>query len=405
MGNQMKSIPRILFLAPMLLAGCAASSEVAASKADKAETRANASVTIHLDKDAQEAIGLEFQKVARQPVPLTLQTTGWLLTPPGHQSVVKAATTGFYVSESADSRIEIGMNVSKGERLGTLRVFLSPQEEAQLVVAKEEADTLINQALVSKRLAEGQLHALESSEAKGVVSGTRILELQEIVQRNQIAYDEARERLPFLPTEPYADRLELRSVPIDSPIAGRITDVHAASRQFVVLGDPLWTVADWSTLWVRVPVFEGDAPHVVKDQSATLFQPGGASSQTAVAVPASQPTEPGRRTVDLLYQVENSNVTLRPGQAVSIDLPLGETRELVVVPRAAIVWDGMGNTWVYTRTGPETFRRVRVELGSGVDAMVAVERGLNEGDEIVCVGVQSLYGEEFKGQLQAEEVD
>ena len=400
---QLKHVTILLVL--WFLIGCHGAGDEAAPHEDEAAHAGGVRGVVHLAADAQVAIGLETQTAARQPMPHTLEAHGWLVTPPGQEAVVKASTTGFYQPVSETTLPEVGAIVSRGDRLGTLQVFVSPQEESQLVIAKEEADVVMNQALVSKRLAEEQLVKLEGEGATSAVAGTRLIDLREIVQRNQVAYEEARERLPCLPSEPYAGKLELRAVPVDSPITGRITEFQIAPRQLVVQGDPLWTIADWSTLWVRVPVFEGDVPQVLPGIRASISIPGTPSIAQAVPIAAPQPTAPGRRTVDMFYRLDNSGGQLRPGQPISIGLPLGETREQVVVPRSAVVWDGMGNTWVYVKEDLESFRRQRIELGPGDVELVSVVRGVNEGEEIVVSGVQSLYGEEFKEQLQAGDDD
>src|SRR4249919_385662 len=87
-------------------------------------------------------------------------------------------------------------------RLSEMKVLVSPQEQAQLVAAKEEADILINQSRVTKELAESQLNQLKGI-AKGAVAGTRLVELQEIIRRSSVAEQEALDKLPFLPKEPY----------------------------------------------------------------------------------------------------------------------------------------------------------------------------------------------------------
>jgi hypothetical protein len=40
-----------------------------------------------------------------------------------------------------------------------------------------------------------------------------------------------------------------------------------------------------------------------------------------------------------------------------------------------------------------------------VDEVVVVEQGLSEGQAVVTAGAEALYGEEFKGQIQALEDD
>ena len=96
---------------------------------------------------------------------------------------------------------------------------------------------------------------------------------------------------------------------------------------------------------------------------------------------------------------------LRPGEAVSVELPTGKTAKQVVVPKSAILWDGMANAWVYMEEEKNLFRRQRIQLGPSTDEVVVVEHGLSEGQSVVIVGAEALYGEEFKGQIQVLEDD
>ena len=185
--------------------------------------------------------------------------------------------------------------------------------------------------------------------------------------------------------------------------------VHFAPRQLVVQGDPLWTIADWSRLWLRVPVYAADVPRIEQTESVRVAVPGKKVAQPATPIGVPQPTEPGKQTVELIYEIDNAAGELRPGQAVTVSLPSGASSEEIVIPRTAILWDGMGNSWVYVRTSATTFRRRKVEISqaSGVESQepdgVVVTRGLEEGAEVVTVGAEALYGEEFKWQIQLED--
>ncbi|QDT26633.1 Cobalt-zinc-cadmium resistance protein CzcB [Gimesia panareensis] len=395
----------LLFLLLCVLAGCERPDEEAAEVEEPPEQAARTRGVVHLDQDAQAAIGIVTGKVTTSPQQEMWERLGWLVVPPGQQSVVKAAATGFYLPAIGESKMTVGTAVSQDAPLGSLQIFLSPQEAAQLVVAKEEADLVMNQALVSQRLAEQQLEKLERGGSTSIVAGKRLLELKEIIERNRVAYKEAQEKLPFLPSEPYADSLNLKSVPVKSPLTGLISTMHVVPRQLVVQGDPLWTIEDWSTLWIKVPIFEGDLPGIPHENPAYAVLPGTLSVEQVERVMHPQPTEPGRRTVDIYYRLKNPRGQLRPGQSLLMEIPHGKTEMQATIPRSALIWDGMGNAWVYLQIDPEHFRRQMVETGPGDAETISIMRGLKQGETIVTSGVQSLYGEEFKSDLQAEDDD
>jgi cobalt-zinc-cadmium efflux system membrane fusion protein len=364
---------------------------------------------VQLSPDAQRRAGVVVEGASKSRQPAFLKATGWLVAKPGAEVTVKAPATGFVTLATVKADIGPGFVVERtGQPLGEIQVVLSPQEQANLVAAKEQADVLIRQSLTSLKLGEAQLERVR--ESKDAVAGTRILELQEKVEHARAAYEEARDRLPFLPKEPYANPLPVKPVPIEAPLAGRVVSVHVRPGQFVVQGDRLWTIADWSALWVRVPVFELDLPQVERHEPAELEVPGHPQAGpgmrlTANPVDAPQPTRFGQRTVDLYYEIPNRCDTLRVGQAVAVLLLTGQPVDRIVVPRAAVLWDGMGGTWVYVQVGSDAFRRQRVELGRVLEDRVEVTRGLDEGAKVVSVSAEVLYGEEFKGEIPVEDQD
>ena len=146
-------------------------------------------------------------------------------------------------------------------------------------------------------------------------------------------------------------------------------------------------------------------PHIDRTASIEVNGPGPESPVTARPVGIPQPTEDGRRTVDLFYEIANPGGSFRPGEAISAELPIGETTARIVVPRKAVLWDGMGNTWVYVEDQEGVFYRRKIQIGPASGDAVAVERGLREGEMVVTVGAEVLYGEEFKDQIESLEDD
>ena len=360
----------------------------------------SSSGAVKLSEKAQQQLGLECQRPAKRDVQAVLSLTGWLELPPGKEIVVKSPLTGYLAAKESQPVWKLGNRVEQHQALQRVMAFLTPTELAQIAGAKEETDITIEQSLVSMKLAEEQL--AKATAARDAVIGTRLNDLKEIFGRSKAAYEQSKEKLKFLPQEPKDGDLLMRPVPIESPLSGRILTVHVTEPQFVFQGDPLWTVADWSVLWVRVPVFETDLPRVLTTADAGVRIPGSS------AVPASpletpQPTKPGLRTVDLLYAVPNNSETLRPGQSVVVDLPSGASEERLLIARSAVLWDGNGGAWVYVRASEDSFRRQRVELGQTVGDEVVIARGLDDDDEVVTTAAQSLYGEEFKGAMPAED--
>lgn len=390
----------------LLLAGCRdMDDESKAGPGTDHDELPRPALAVRLPVEAQQRIGIEVVSVSRKTIGRSLETTGWLQVPPAAEWTVRAPTAGFFVPDSENQLLAVGQPVGARQALGQLQAFVAPLDAVQLVLAKEEADIVIGQSKASLEIAEEQLHRLTEHNATGAVAGTRLQELRETVAQARVAIQEAREKLPFLPKEPYDETYTLKPVALRTPRDGMVTDVHVVPRQFLAPGDPLYTFADWNSLWLRVPLFETDYHSVQANEPGRVRIPGRSEEAlvSPVTVPAEIPT--GGRAISRYYRIDNTSAGLRPGQPMRVRLATGDEAEETMIPRSALVWDGFGNPWVYVRTDETTFRRTRVELGQSLGETIGVRRGLDSGAEVVSTGAQALFGEEFRGQIQAEDDD
>jgi Cu(I)/Ag(I) efflux system membrane fusion protein len=388
---------------PALLVGLAGCGPELQRAESEPELEPSAPGVVRVSQEMQEQLGLACHPAARRDVRDSLSVTGWLEAEPGTEVQVKAPIAGFVTAGSGQHLPRLGQVLERGAGLASLQVFLSPQEIAQLVSSKEDVDIAIEQARVSMSLAQEQFDRLNV--ARDAVSGARLAELKEIIERAKAAYKESRDKLPYLLQEPYEGQALVKPIMLDAPIAGHVAGVHAARDQFVTPGDPLWTIADWSSLWLRVAVFESDLPRVNRDAEARITLPGSLQTRSAAPVQVLLPTQRGFRTVELVYEVRNPDLALRVGQALTVEVPTGAAVERVIIPRGAVLWDGFGNAWVYVRRGGDTFQRQRIETGGLVAQEIIVTRGLSGAEEVVAVGAETLYGEEFKGLIPAGDED
>jgi hypothetical protein len=149
-------------------------------------------------------------------------------------------------------------------------------------------------------------------------------------------------------------------------------------------------------LWVRVPVYVGE----IGDWPATGPSPSllGNQVSTLRARPVRAPpsANPAAASADLFYELTSGAAGLRPGERVSVAVPLRSgTSEQLVVPWSAILHDAQGGTWVYEQVKPLVYTRRRVDLShvQGENAILA--RGPAPGTMIVVEGAVELFGTEF----------
>ncbi len=359
---------------------------------------------LQLAPNEQHRLGIVVDPVRRETIAVTKSAIGWLQAPPAAQNVVRAPISGFVVAVPDHAWPVLGQTVQPSETIARVNVFLTPQEVSQLVIAKKDNDAQMQQALVTMELSEARLnHVLTARDA---VAGVRIDQIKEAFAHSKVAYKEAQDKQPYLIQEPSRDGLLVKPVDVEAAIGGRVLQVHVVNGQFVLSGDPLWTVTDWSTLWVRVPLFEGDARRISAASVAEVRDPvtGTAKAATPIAVPTE--SKPVTRTIDYYYAIDNSDWRLRVGQSTTVEIPIIEDREVILIPRSAVLYNSFGQASCFVATMENTtFIRTRIELGVRHQDLIEVTRGLDADDDVVVVGAEQLAAEELKDDLFVEDDD
>jgi multidrug efflux pump subunit AcrA (membrane-fusion protein) len=100
-------------------------------------------------------------------------------------------------------------------------------------------------------------------------------------------------------------------------------------------------------------------------------------------------------SVDLYYEVDNSDGRFRPGERVTVRIPLQGEEESLVIPRAAVLRDIHGTAWVYVRSGDNEFRRERVAVKFTTEKLAVLNLGPEVGTPVVVEGAAELFGTEF----------
>ena len=170
----------------------------------------------------------------------------------------------------------------------------------------------------------------------------------------------------------------------------------ARSGQVVNAGAALFEIVDLSRLWIRVPVYAGLAREIEANRTATvsdLTESDGETTAQPIAAPPS--ADPSSASIDLYYEIDNSDGRFRPGERVTVRVPMKGDAESLVVPRAAILRDIHGTAWVYSKSGEHEFRRQRVSVQFTTSSLAVLSLGPPVGTPIVVDGAAELFGTEF----------
>jgi hypothetical protein len=76
-------------------------------------------------------------------------------------------------------------------------------------------------------------------------------------------------------------------------------------------------------------------------------------------------------------------------------VPLTSEAQSLVAPRAALLHDAYGGSWVYEARDARVFVRRRVSVVDLVDDVAVLDEGPPPGTRVVTAGAAELFGTEF----------
>ena len=149
-------------------------------------------------------------------------------------------------------------------------------------------------------------------------------------------------------------------------------------------------------MWIRVPVFVGEAPDLVTNQAhiGPLTARPSPDTRPARSISAPPSANAMAGTIDLYFTLPNPDGALAPGQRVAATLSLKEIASDLTVPWSAVIHDIHGGTWVYVNIAPHTYVRRRVQVRHVHEGTAVLKSGPPKESQVVIVGAEELFGTE-----------
>lgn len=180
---------------------------------------------------------------------------------------------------------------------------------------------------------------------------------------------------------------------IVAPFAGRLGITLVDPGQYLGKGDPVVQLEAVDPIYVDFGL---------PQQNVALVGPGMAVRVTVDAFPGEEfaglveavnpRIDDSTRNLRIRAALPNPDEKLRPGMFARVAVELPETRKVIVLPTAAIVYNPYGNA-VYvvseqqTGHGPMLIARQQfVEVGATRGSQVSILAGLQPGDQVVTSG-------------------
>jgi membrane fusion protein, heavy metal efflux system len=377
----------------MAIAASACSNDAAKqqppAKVQNAVTEAQLT-TVTLTPDAVRRLGIRTAPVESLSVEHTRTVGGEIVVPPGLSLTVTAPVAGTVLTPPEGALPTAGARVVRGSTLLVLAAL--PPDLSQAERDNEVAQARLRQAeaeaeRTARLFAERLVSARDNERAQAELASARATASSAASQLRLVRGGDAGGGLSTLR--------------VASPSDGVIRSMHAAPGQTVAAGAPLAEVMRTDRLWVRVPIYAGDARSIRRGEPVIVHGLAGVQSGPVVmanAVAAPPSADAAAASVDLFYELRGGPSLLRPGERVGVTLLLtgnGTSERALTVPLAALVRDLSGGSWVYQRTDSVTFVRRRVEVVRVAGNVAVLSVGPKVGTPVVTDGAVELFGTEF----------
>jgi RND family efflux transporter MFP subunit len=343
--------------------------------------------TLTLTDAATTRLGIETAQVERRRIATTRSLGGEVIPAGGAQVTVTAPVAGTLSAEAPTP--VVGATVASGTPVLTLIPLAPAERDVRVEAERLVAEAVGRQEMASKRAERARLLARDGA---GSVRASEEAAADLAVADAALAAE--RERLALAARGVNA----AGAIRLTSPRAGVLRALYANAGQTVAANAPLFDVVGLDTVWLRVPVFAGDLDAIDRRapvEVASLGATAGAGGRTATPIAAPPTADLATAGVDLFYRLANADASLRPGQRVSVRVPLAAGAEHLVVPRGAVLFDALGGSWVYEAKGGGDFARQRITLIDTVGETAVLGQGPAPGTRVVTTGAAELFGTEF----------
>jgi Cu(I)/Ag(I) efflux system membrane fusion protein len=154
----------------------------------------------------------------------------------------------------------------------------------------------------------------------------------------------------------------------------------------------LYTIADLTTIWVNVDIYESDIPFIRPGQRASVALSYDPSATFNGKVSYIYPSvDEKTRTAKVRLEFPNPGFKLKPDMYVNAEIKIDGGRHLAV-PEEAVLDSGMRKV-VFIDRGNGHFEAKEVKVGAKMDGHYQVLSGLNEGERVASSAVFLLDSE------------
>jgi len=174
-------------------------------------------------------------------------------------------------------------------------------------------------------------------------------------------------------------------IPIYTPLSGVVIEKMVQQGQYVNVGEVLFNIADLSTVWIEVEVYENEFSNIHIGQQVEIrsqsFPEKVFTGRLSFIYPF---LDPKTRTVRVRVEMANTGTMLKPDMFVNATIKVPLTSS-IVVPVTALMDTGKRQV-VWIESSPGIFEARDVHVGQHMHDKVQILSGINPGDKVAVSG-------------------
>lgn len=328
---------------------------------------------VNIPEDKQQIIGVQTGIASIKPMMKQIRTVGRVTYDERKLATITTKFDGYieklYINET-------GQYVRRGQAIAEIyspELFSTQQEFVNLLKWQNKDKTAASKGdKISDMLSQDAKNVIEASKQRLRLFGITEDQISEVERTGKVR----------------------KTLTIYSPANGFVIQKQAFQGTRVQPGQPLFDIADLSTVWVLADIYEQDLPLIREGQKATISFPYYPGKTFISSINYVYPTlDNTSRTAKVRFTIPNGKGVFKPQMYSDMDISIGLGSQLSV-PDSAVINTGKKQI-VYVDKGNGDFQQRIVKTGHKANGMVQILSGINAG-EVVSTSANFLIDSEAR---------
>ncbi len=397
----------LLLLTAMFLHGCerhAQSSEVPPRAANSGLN----STAVTINPKAAELSGIKSSLIISEPGNTQIRTTGEIKAAEPNVFHISCMVTGRVVADKAN----LGDSIKAGQVLAQVQNPEVTKIAGDYMHQLHQNEVEQKQSSAKLALADKTLERVTQLNKEGIAPMKDVLVAQNARDLIVIELQGLKEHVIHINSETKAllkqygvqlsEAEDIRHMPSASPL--RSPKAGVIIEKTITLGDvvdttkPLYVVADLSTVWLDINVFDKDIGKVQIGQTVQFRSDSLPGKTVTGHISYIQPQAGDNKTFIARAVLHNPGLLLKPGMFGQVDIITQNFSRSAYVPDSALQQFN-NESFVFIDRGNGNYLKRRIELGQRIMDGYLVKSGLSVGEKVVTAGALTLKAEMLKGRI------